>query len=85
MKWITALFALGILAGCTSQDRTYHLAPVINCGDGTGGGYTTTSSNKKLVGGPIIHFEILLDVESTSQTDATNTPDISPELSLPLP
>ena len=74
MKLITAIIiALGI-AGCTSQDRTYAVYPTINCPPGVEGG-----------AGNSISFEILVEAEAVSDTNATNQPDIPLELAIPLP
>jgi len=85
MKWITALIALGILCSCSSQDTHITLRPEIKCGDTIPAAVVTPDNTKQFSGGPIIYFEILVDAIVESDKDQTNTPDISPQLSIPLP
>ena len=80
MKATVAVAILGALAlaGCgPSQDTNINFNPTITaCPDeglgGAGGDQNMT-------------FEILLDTRVDSKRDATNAPDISPTLTIPLP
>ena len=85
MKWITALIALGVLSACSSQDTHITLRPEIVCDDVMASAIVTPDNTKQFSGGPIIYFEILVDALVESTRDQANTPDISPELSIPLP
>lgn len=88
MRFLTLILILLAFfsTGCTSQDTTITLRPEINCDSASlVPGYTTAGDNQKIAGGVVMHFEILLDAEVKSDKDATNTPDISPTLSIPLP
>ena len=88
MKTTALAIALGVmLTGCTSQDRTYILRPEINCGDGAPvvAGETTTPSNRKIVGGNIIHFDIMFELQAETATNATNQPEGSLQIPVKLP
>ena len=77
MKWITALMALGVLlAGCSVVERKYEIVNQIDCDDAifSDGTKAVTIYN---------HTELLLDATVESQTDATNSPELSPTVSLP--
>lgn len=73
------------LAGCSSQDTNITLRPEIRCDDIAASAIVTPDNTKQFSGGPIIYFEILVDAIVESDKDQTNTPDISPSLSIPLP
>ncbi len=76
MKTTALALALGVLlVGCgPSQDTNINFNPTITgCVDEEGGGAQNMT------------FEILLDTRVDSKRDATNQPEISPTLSIPLP
>ena len=77
MKVTIAVAILGALTlvGCgPSQDTNINFNPTITgCEAGEAGGKQE------------MKFEILLDTRVDSKRDATNQPDISPTLTLPLP
>ena len=87
MKWITVALAaiLGVwLTSCTSQDTNINFNPsIVGCNQDEQSVKIPTGQTLK--GGSVMYFEILLDAEVASDKKATNTPDISPTLSVPLP
>lgn len=83
-KWI-ALILLLMLAGCTVVSREYNITQINGYNPGAEGVEGVTINGKVYPPGNYNSIELLLEADVDTKTDATNTPDISPSLSIPLP